>query len=216
MEDLIYKFLMQSGFSRASIVTDVKTVDSSASYDDATYVIVDPQTVDRLAVLKVVGPVNADTLIDQSALVARFTQSVGGTQAQGYVVRVDAKASREAEQVQFYRCYPNTDLQQVTARAFPDLDSLKVNFKLTAKKSPIEPQSVQLPEDDLIEEIRLSPSAYIWGALLVLLGLVDWIARTFFATVLLEPAQALLIISGVLLLTAPSLVRYVAAVIRYD
>jgi len=41
MEDLIYKFLIQSGFPRASIVTDITAVDHDASPSDASFVIVD-------------------------------------------------------------------------------------------------------------------------------------------------------------------------------
>lgn len=212
MEDLIYKFLIQSGFSRASIVTDVRSISTNAAVDEASFVIVDPDTTDCLAMVKVVGPVDADMLIDQSAVLARSTQSIGGQQAQGYVVRVDEKAVRDNEQVQFYRCFPNTQLQQITARTFPDLDTLKVNFKLTAKKPVVQPESVTIPNELETAAPRLTLGAYLPAVALLLLALCDWIANTFFGIQVLALTHSVLAVGGAVLLSVPALQRYMGAI----
>jgi len=148
MDDLIYKFLLQAGFPRAAIVTDVQSVVASAAAHDASFVIVDPDTTDRLAAIQVVGPANAELLIEQAALMAQTCSALDGQQTQGFIVRVDTRAKKEEERVQFYRCHPNADLQQLSAQTFPDLGSLKVHHKLTATKLPVQPEIIGLLETE--------------------------------------------------------------------
>lgn len=207
MDDLIYKFLIQSDFPRASIVTDVSAVDRKLDPSAISFVIVDPDTTDILAVISVVGPVNAELLTEHSSRVAAETQRVGGQRAQGYVVRVDSKAKREAEQVQFYRCHPNKDIQQLSARTFPDLDSLRVNFKLMTEKSLPEPEIIDLP-DDVDTAPRLSAFAYMPAVVLLLLGVIDWVSGRFFGTNVFEITHALLFVSAAILFSLPPILRY--------
>jgi len=131
-----------------------------------------------------------------------------GEQAQGFVIRVDLKAKREAEQVQFYRCYPNTDLQQITAKTFPDLDSLRVHFKLKAQKPVFEPQSVRLPEEEQMPPAKLTMGAYVPGILLLVLALAHFAASLFLDTDVLGVATAVLLVGGAVLLSLPALLRY--------
>lgn len=212
VEDLIYKFLVQSGFPRASIVTDVTAILDDANSDAASFVIVDPQNTDRLAVLQVVGPIDAETLIDQSALLAQVASTIGGRQTQGFVIRVDLKAKSDAEQVQFYRCHPNAELQQVTARTFPDFDSLKVSYKLMADKSVggsvAEPEIVEFVEDDYVDAPNVGIGAALPGIALLLLALADWALALFKGIELFNVTQAILLVGAAVLLSLPTIVRY--------
>lgn len=208
MEDLIYKFLIQSGYSRASIVTDVKSVDSSISNLDASLIVVDPENADRLACICVIGRVDADELHDQAVVAASTARRLGGKQVQGFVIRVDAQAKSEAEQVQFYRCYPNTDLQRLSARTFPDLDSLKVHHKLTAVKPAPTPEIVDTVEHENGFDSRVSRGAYVPAALLVFLGVLDWAIGQLYGFELFNTAQVLLFIAAATLFTIPSLLHY--------
>ncbi len=212
MEDLIYKFLVQSGFPRASIVTDITAVHHGANSDEASFVIVDPHSTDPLAVLKVVGPVNAETLIDQSALLAEVASAIGGRQTQGFVVRVDLKAKRDAEQVQFYRCHPNTELQQVTARTFPDFDSLKVSYKLMAAKSAggsaTAPEIIDFAEEDDVSTANVGIGAVMPGITLLILALADWALGFLKGMELFNVTQAILLVGAAVLLSLPATLRY--------
>jgi len=208
LEDLIYKFLVQANFPRAAIVTDVSLIDGISSSSDASFVVVDPSTIERLAVIKVVGPVNAELLIEQAALLSGISDSVGGKQVQGFVVRVDTKASREAEQVQFYRCHPNTELQQLNARTFPDMGSLLVHHRLLQPKQVAEPQSVTLPEDDAHQLSEPTLAMLVPGIILILLGLIDLGLRVFSGSSFIDLHQAVLLGFGVTLLALPALLRY--------
>jgi len=214
MEDLIYKFLIQAGFPRASIVMDITTVDRSSAPSDASFVIIDPETIERLGVIKVVGPVGADELMDQSALLSVVAERIGGKQLQGFVIRVDAQAQRDDEQVQFYRCFPNIDLHQLNARTFPDFDSMKVNVKLMKPKPSYAPEAVVLPDEELVELPKMPIGAVLPGVIILLLALVDWGMRTYLGTALFDVTHAILLAGGALLLSMPALVKYAGAVLN--
>lgn len=208
MEDLIYKFLIQANYPRAAIVTDVSLIDGINSAADATFVVVDPSTTERLAVIKVLGPVNAELLIEQAALLSEISASVGGKQVQGFVVRVDSKATREAEQVQFYRCHPNTELQQLNARTFPDMGSLLVHHQLLRPKLVAEPESVTLPGDSASHLPEPTLAMFVPGIILTVLGLIDLGLRIFSGSSFIDLHQAVLIVVGLTLLSLPALLRY--------
>ena len=208
MEDLIYKFLIQANYPRSAIVTDVAIVDGVESAADASFVVVDPDTTDRLAVIKVIGPANADLLIEQAALLSHISQAVGGKQVQGFVVRVDTKASREAEQVQFYRCHPNTELQQLSARTFPDMGSLQVHHQLMRPVTPPETQNVSLPEEVDPAVPALGAGLWLPAALLILVATIDMGVRIFSGSSFIDLQHAVLLSAGLVLLSLPALVRY--------
>jgi len=148
-------------------------------------------------------------------LLAVTANTIGGRQSQGFVVRVDPKAKREPEQVQFYRCHPNPELQQVSARTFPDFESMKVNFKLMADKTDdLAPAAL-----NAVPEIKRKPlltrGAIIPGVGLVLLAILDWAMRTFSGAAIFDITHSILFVGGAVLLSLPALLRYVSEVFRH-
>jgi len=209
MDELIYKFLLQSGYTRASIVSDIASIDKQTEPSDLSFVIVDPETTDRLAAILVVGPLDGDGLSGQSGHLAATAAKLGGAQIQGFIIRVDPGAQKDTEQVQFYRCYPNSSLQQLSAQTFPDLDSLKVHFKLHHSKPSVRPEIIEFDESDEEQAKSGIPKTVLFGGLmLLLLALIDWVFLRFFAIELLTVTQALLLISSALLLSWPALLRF--------
>mgnify|MGYP000126318414 CR=1 FL=1 len=209
MDELIYQFLLQAGFPRAAIVSDSTLLESGtgAPPDDAsTYVIVDPETADRLAVVDVVGAIDGDALEAAAGRAGRYARRIGGREIQGFVIRVDTRGRTEAEQVQFYRVWPNPDVQQLTAKTFPDLDALRVTGLLALERAtPSAPEIVDFgDETDAAEESpagRGAAGRYVPAIVLILLATVDWFVGQTRGTGLLTIVQALLAVGAASLLT---------------
>ena len=87
-----------------------------------SFVIVDPDTVEPLGVIQVVGPINDTSLRDSAISTRRYAAALGGKSIQGFVIRVNIRAATQAEQVQFYRVWPNQSMQTLSSKTFPDLD----------------------------------------------------------------------------------------------
>ena len=184
MDELIYQFLLQAGYPRAAIVADASLIESArdgAPPEDATtYVVVDPETAARLAVIDVVEAIGGDALREAAAKAARYARRIGGREVQGFVIRVDTEGRCEAEQVQFYRVWPNPSIQQLTAKTFPDLDGLRVTNLLALERAvPSAPEIVDFGEDENEDasagpDRRGTAGRYVPAIVLILLALADW------------------------------------------
>lgn len=209
MEDLIRKFLLQSGFPRASLVSDLQSVSSNIPIGSASYLIVDPDTVEKLAVVAVVGPVNAEGLYEKCHKAAFVAKKIGDKRVQAFVIRVDLKAKRDTEQVQFYRCFPNTELEQLNASTFPDLSSLKVHYRLNEPSIVSTPEVLDVAEDSEDKQAeKIGLGAYIPAFLLLLVCLVDLVLTHLLNTQLMKVQHVLLLTGAALLLSMPALVRF--------
>ena len=140
MDELIYRFLLQSGYPRASLVTDLDLLpiagDPNApgtGVPDPALAVVDPGTGDRLAIVGAVGPVDADALRATGSALADYARRFGGTVVQGFLVRVDDRGRSPDEQVQFYRVWPNDGLERFAAEAFPDFEAMRT-WQLLAER----------------------------------------------------------------------------------
>jgi len=216
MDELIYQFLLQAGFPRASIVVDPTLFspggDSTPPDDATTYAIVDPETADRLAVIDVVGTVDGDELKLAADRVGHYARRIGGRMIQGFVIRVDPNGSSDAEQVQFYRVWPNGRIRQLTAKTFPDLDSLRVTYLLSLQRPvPTTPEIIGVDdEEDDIEKVTKSgigALSAVPAILLLLLVGVDWYLQQTRGTGLLNIVQALLVTGSAALWTLVSVRR---------
>lgn len=217
MEDLIYSFLLQSDYPRASVIFDVDTLGAAALPGSGmklpSFVIVDPDTTDVLSIIEVVDSVDGDTLRQVAIETGAFASRMAGNLVQGFVIRVDVRGRTEAEQVQFYRVWPNSTLQQLTTKTFPDLDTLRVARKLAlinnAKPSTAEPENLNLVRAaDVTPEPRPNAGMYIPAAVLVVLALVDSYFAIFEDGNLLSVPQSVLAFGAALLLTLPAAIRY--------
>lgn len=211
MDELIYQFLLQAGYPRAAIVSDASLLERGANApppeDATTFAVVDPETADRLAAIDVVGAIDADTLRERASRVAQYARRLGGQQVQGFVIRVDTKGRNESEQVQFYRVWPGTRMQQLTAKTFPDLDGLRVAHLLALELSlPPTPEIIDVEDDEDVAEERARAGGggalrWIPAILLLLLAVADWYVAQSRGTGLLSVVQALLAIGAAALLT---------------
>lgn len=213
MDELIYRFLLQAGYPRASIVVDATLLTSGAIGDSAegasTFVIVDPETTDRLAAIDVVEAVDNDTLQVLGGEVAHYARRLGGRDVQGFLIRIDATEPERDEQVRFYRVWPDASLQRLSPKSFPDLDSLKVARKLLLG-SPTVDSSDRADVVDVVDVVenrggRPGSGRYVPALLLILLAVGDWYLERSHGMPLLTLAQALLAIGAATLLTVSAL-----------
>ena len=216
MDELIYQFLLQAGFPRAAIVSDAALLApgraTTSPEDASTYAIVDPDTADRLAVIDVVGAIDGDALRENADRVGQYARRLGGDIVQGFVIRVDPNGRSDAEQVQFYRVWPNARTQQLTAKTFPDLDGLRVMHLLAIERAvPSEPEIIDLVEDEEPGPERASgggaAARYVPAILLLLVAVCDWYLVQSRGGGLLSAVQAMLVIGAAALLTIVALVR---------
>lgn len=137
MDELIYRFLLDAGYPRAAIVSELELLGPAAERPDAAaapdYAIVDPTSFTTLAVLLEVEALDDDELADAAIELGSYARQVAGRSVQGYVVRVDPHAANPDGLVQFYRVWPNETLERVSPQAFPDLDTLRTRRALAER-----------------------------------------------------------------------------------
>jgi len=132
VEEVVYQFLLQTaGYPRASVISDA-TILFPDSDERPSFIIVDPVSALPLAVIHVVGAVDASGLYAASSAAETNAKNLKPAIVEGYVVRIDFKGKTDSEKVQFYRCKDKGDLYPMSASTFPDLDSLRVHSKLGA------------------------------------------------------------------------------------
>ena len=214
MDELIYQFLLQAGFPRASIVEDATLLAprrGAVPEEASTFVVVDPEDAGILAAIDVVDAVDADTLQVVASRVGHYARGLGGRFVQGFVIRVDPQGRSDAEKVQFYRVWPNPTLQQLSAKTFPDLDGLRVarRLALADAAAPNGPEIVDTVDDDGASEASSGGGGgagrWVPGILLIVLAVADWYLLQTRGTPLLSVAEALLAIGAAALLTLSSL-----------
>lgn len=179
------------------------------------FVIVDPDTAEILSVIEVVDAVDGDSLRQVSIETGAYASQLGGKSVQGFVIRVDVRGKTEAEQIQFYRVWPNSTLQQLSSKTFPDLSSLRVAKKLAAVSAPeaplpsVEPEIIDLIDDrEEYNEPKPSIGMYLPALVLILLGLVDSYFSVVKGTPLLSVPQSVLAFGAAMLLTLPAAIRF--------
>ena len=231
MDDVIYSFLLQSGYPRASVVFNIDLLASNTQVSSGikvpTFIIVDPDSADPLAVMEVVDSVDLDSLKHVAVETGAYASRLAGNFIQGFVIRVDAAGKTDAEQVQFFRIWPNSTLQQLSSRNFPDLDSLRVSRKIAinttammVENTPSVSGSQAVIDDEAFngfnngfnEEVETSTRSnaglYLPAILLVILVLADFILTTFMGQSFLSVSRSILTIGAAALLTLPAAIRY--------
>ena len=212
MDEFVYRFLLQSGYPRASIVADLSLLPlagppgtGDADGDAASapaYAIVDPGTGDRLALVDVVGAVDGDALRAAATRLGAYARRFGGRVVQAFLVRVDPAADPPEARVQFYRAWPDETLRRTSAKAFPDLDSLRTWQLLAERRERSTPGPGRAGPGD-----ATGPGALAWlpGVALALLAAADRVAAALTGIGLVDLPGAVLIVGAAALLTAPAL-----------
>jgi len=225
LDDLIYGFLLQSGYPRAAIVFDMDllgpTIQIASGMKVPSFIIVDPQTAEPLAVMDVVDALDAEALKQVAIEAGAYASRLGGKSIQGLVIRVDVRGRVEAEQVQFYRVWPNSTLHSLSSKNFPDLEALRISRKLilsTTAKSVESSPALEGPVNEntvLISDNHPSGSdtsqalgLYLPAFCLLLLILVDIVFDTVFDGSFMSLSQSILAAGAAGLLTVPSAIRY--------
>jgi len=218
MDELIFQFLLQAGYPRASIISDPTLLTAGAEGDDpaetATFAIVDPETAERLAVVDVVEAIDSAELEIVADQVGHYAELLGGRTIQGFLIRVDPHGMTEAEQVQFYRVWPNSRTQQLTAKTFPDLDALKVASLLARGNVATRSRGIvdfggrgARPSQAGGTAAGGTAGRYVPAIVLALLAVTDVYVEQTRGTGLLNLAQALLAIGAAALLTLAAAYR---------
>jgi hypothetical protein len=216
LDDLIYSFLLQSDFPRASVIVDIDLLgpaaQAAAGLEAPSFVIVDPITAELLAIIDVVDAVDGDALREVAVATGAYASRLAARSIQGFVIRVDVRGRTEAEQVQFYRVWPNRTLQQLSSKTFPDLETLRVR-KMLVQASPAAP-AARAPdpglEDDDPDSKEHRPGAgmYFPATVLLLLVVVDSYLSATRGAPLLSVSQSVLAFGAALLFTLPAALRY--------
>lgn len=222
MDDLIYHFLLQSEFPRASILLNAEQLavhhnNADSSLEAPSFVIVDPDTASALAVIEVVDAIDQDLLSQKAKNTRRFAQNLANGGIPAFIIRVDMRGATQAEQVQFYKIISNTELQSLSSKTFPDLDTLRVARMLADANQPTDDFVESDFENIASRRSQSSGSAktrpvsswriYIPALLLLLLVLLDSYFTASRGAALLSLTQSVLVIGAALLFTLPALLR---------
>jgi len=129
----------------------------------------------------VVEAVDADGLAMEASNVERIARYIGGISTQGFVIRFDPHGIDQAEQVQFFRVWPSNGIATLTARNFPDLDSLRVSYALTNKAKSVSRKIDDGDAEESEEGSTLPGYSGFWlpALLLLALALVDGLCEHF-------------------------------------
>jgi len=142
MDEFVYRFLLDSGYPRAAILTDLGLLSKEGARSDAAatgasvrpdFAIVDPDTLDRLAVLLAVPALGDQDLARAAHDLGSYAQRLGGRTVQGFLIRIDPEAGTIDERVRFFRVWPSRALEPIPADAFPDLAALRTWLRLTLR-----------------------------------------------------------------------------------
>ena len=232
MDELVYRFLLQSGHPRASVVADLTLLPLAGSPDGEpprapSFAVVDPVTGDRLALVDALGPVDGDALRRAASDLGRYAQRFGGQSVQGLLLRVDLDGATADEQMQAYRVWPTRELERVSLKAFPDLETLRTWRLLAERKRPSGGRAGTSPAaddpdgefgglaagaygpDGRDDRVGRRPGAAVWapGALLAALAVADWLLVRLVGEPLLDGTQALLLVGAAALLLAAAIAR---------
>ncbi len=217
LDDLIYSFLLQSDYPRASIILDLDLPESAAKVAAGmrkpSFIIADPLTAELLAVIEVVEAIDGDALRQVSIETGAYASRLGGRTIQGFVIRVDVRGSTEEEQIQFYRIWPNSTLQQLSSKSFPDLDTLRVARKLVVANSATVAKATpgiinEVEATDKVTARRPNAGLYIPALVLFALVIADSVFAFYQGVRLLTLSQSVLAFGAALLFTLPAALRY--------
>jgi hypothetical protein len=220
LDDLIYSFLLQSGYPRASIVFNVDLLNPLSqmgrSIKIPSFIIVDPESAQPLAVIEVVDAIDGEELKQAAIETGAYASRLANKLIQGFLIRVDVRGRTEAEQVRFYRIWPNSTLQRLSSKNFPDLETLRVSRKLIENSSVTAvSQTLKLPaetetavEDRDISHISPGAGMYLPAIILLVLMVVDGMLLSLRGSPLLSVPQSVLAFGAAVLLTLPAAIRY--------
>jgi len=225
LDELIYSLLLKSGYSRASVVFNYDLLRApgqiGSQMQAPTFVIVDPDTADSLAVIEVVDAVDFDELKEVAVRTGAYASRLAGETIQGFVIKVNVHGKTHAEKIQFFRIWPNSTLYQLSSRNFPDLESLRVAKKLIVNSASkaigsLPPISGSLGEIGSESETENKAGKGAWRqnaglyfpawAILSLL-IIDAAYSFFIGEALLSIPQSLLALGAAALLTLPAAIR---------
>jgi len=221
LDDLIYSFLLKLDYPRESIVFDVDLLGPTPQIGSGmkvpAFVIVDPDTADVLAVIEVVDAYAAEDLKDAATETGAYASRLAGNLIQGFVIRVDIHAAAKEEKVKFYRIWPNSTLKQLSARNFPNFDSLRVSRKL-ATKSAAKALEQAIPASGKFftstkpsHNDKLRPSIaglYLPALALLLLIVADALLSSLYGLYLLTLPGSILASVAAALMTLPAAIRH--------
>jgi len=215
LDELIYSFLLQSDYPRASVILDSDLIGPAIQAGPGTrvpsFIIVDPDSAQTLAVIEVADAIDGDTLRQVAIETGAYAEKLGNKAIQGFLIRVDVRGRTEEEQVQFYRVWPNSTLQQLTSKTFPDLETLKVARKLADSRiaaAAKQPEVVEPVEMDAEPETGPGASMYFPAVILLLLIVIDSYFKTVKGAPLLSLSQSVLAFGAALLFALPGALRY--------
>jgi len=223
LEDLIYSFLLQSGYPRSSIVYDLDLVgiaaEEVANVSTPAFAIFDPDTAAPLAIVQVVAALDIDELKQTAIETAIYASKIADKLIQAFVIRVDVNGQTDEEKAQFYKVWPNSTLKQLSSQNFPDLDALRVCRMLLVNSSA--PASQEVPtvlgakSEASMESIRddsTDPKSqlglFIPAILLLILMFADGMFYALTGKALLTIPQSILAMGAAALLTVPAAIRH--------
>jgi len=206
LDDLIYNFLLQTGFPRASIIFDADLLSTGQRNQSElkipAFVIVDPETANPLAVIEVVDAIDGNALKQTAIGTSAYASNLADAIISSYVIRVDVAGRVEEEQVQFYRIRPDNTLQQLSSKNFPDLNALKVARKLVHNQTTTSKAS--------LPGITNRPGAgmYLPAVALLVLVIIEGALVYSQGAGVLSTSQSVLAFGAAILLTLPAAIRY--------
>ncbi|MBX2886499.1 MAG: hypothetical protein KTR32_41475 [Granulosicoccus sp.] len=268
VHELIYRFLLEAGFTRASLVSlsdpvaaypntvsiaqplapltapadapalqepTQSSVDSTEKYrrffrastavattehslekpppqtpvfeTQPAYLVIDPENADMLAVIAVSEGLSDDELSRQQRSAVEYVTQSGDEHTQIYLIQLLSDSDSDADRVRFYHAASSDQIRQLSAYAFPDLDSLRAyRVRALVNKSRQSTQSHIQPAPESVTTYSAG-GVYFLAVLLLLLGVGDWWWQQQHGMGLFSVVQTLLLVGSSVLIAAPTLLR---------
>ncbi len=217
MYELIFRFLLDSGYPRGAIVTDHAGSDAGQNYHP-TFLIADPDSAEILAVIDLVESGTREDLSSHALHAGRYAARLGAGKAkeagaelvQAFVIQVDQANPVEEDQVGFYKLLPGKKMQKVSSYAFPDLDALRVDRRLKSMNGQTTPAALAQEQSASTERIaaRDKKILYAFALVLLIVGLADWGMTQTRGSGLFTLQQILLLLCAVALVLFPILAKH--------
>ncbi len=209
MDDLIYKFLLQSGYPRAAIVSNIPSKLGNVQPGSANAcIIVDPESATYLAAISVVEAVSDQGLQEAGNACLEYAASLDQCRLQCFVIRVDMNASDPKQQISFYRVRQNKQLVPLSVQSFPDIQSLKVSRMLREKALPPSAAALSSNVHSTRSNDRLPWLSYLPGVILLLLGALNGLMARVAGEALIDTGSAILLLGAAFLFTITLCLRY--------
>ena len=216
IEDTVHRYLLDHGYSRASLVSqplELPIAGTRAKTHRPAFAVMNPESGSILAVIDIAHNESSEQLAARVRRTAAYTRELDGASLQGYVVNIRQNEAGGNE-INFVQVYPEFEHRVISAQRFPDLETLMVFERLKQQQESTQAVAATSPgtvddaaflaEPDTKQPLsRARTGFYLLAAAMVLLALIDLVVLQLSGNSLLTVQQTLLLLTGCVFLSLP-------------